>query len=402
MSEKLTYNDKVLVVGDVSDSTVWGTTVFNERKIAEKSQQFILNSNLPLSAQRDAIIVSNNGVVTQQDAEYRVRATVDANSVAILESQQRGNYISGNENEAGIGVRIPTLPTGDAYIRFGYYKKESGVVTGLYFEVTEEGVFAVIEDEGVSKRVLQKDWNINTLLGDNGATYDPTDGHVYQIRYVYYGYGSVTFEIGQDYNGNRYNMIPVHLDRIKFATSLSEPNLPLTVEVNSGTSGVQLDAFVGGRQFSTFGKNNPVERQVGAYRVELSGIGTTFVPMISFKEKVGRKSILTRLSSIAMLSDADLIYELRWNATLTGASFGAPNNYSAAECATEWDISATALSGGIPRKSGLILGAVRNALTRLDLPARKIYEEDTVTLCVRRVAGINATATAHFEVLEAW
>lgn len=400
MSDKLAYNQRNQIVSDVSDATVWGTTVFNERVITEKSQQFILNSNLPLSSQRDVVTVANGGTIIDETAEYRLRAATTANSSAQLESQQRGNYISGNESEAGIGVRMNALPTGDAFIRFGYYKN-GDTRTGLYFEVTSEGIFACIEDEGVTIKTHQSEWNINTLLDDN-SFYESDDGHVFQIKYVYYGYGSVTYEIGQTYDINRYATIPVHMARKKGAITLSEPNLPLTVEVNSGTSGVQLDVYVGGRQVSTYGKNSPAERKVGAYRLEKSSIGTTFVPMISFKEKVGRESILTRLSSVEVLADADLIYELRWNATLTGAVFGAPNNYSAAECATEWDISATAVSGGETRKSGLILGANKNALTSVDLIERKIYEEDTVTLCVRRVSGINATATAHVELMEAW
>lgn len=404
MSGGIPYNNRVKIVEDTSTASLWNLTAFNERKIAEKTQQFILNANIPLSDQRDNITTANNASVTKVGSEYRLRATTDANSKAILESRTRGNYISGNEAEVGLGIRVPEQPTGDAVIKWGYFDDVSGSITGVYVRYDVNGLAFVVENEGtILYESFQKEWNTyNFYDASDGNLLDPSEGLVYQIRFVYYGYGAITLEIGDRKTNDRYNVIPVDLTKISGQTSISEPNLPLTVLIDSGTTGVQLDAFVGGRQFSTFGKEKPLSRFVGDYRLELANVNTTFLPLVSFRERSGYENILVQLNRLTIFSSADLIYQIRVNGTLTGASFGNPDNFGTNEVATEWDTSATAITGGVTVKAGLIDGSNQSTVDRDNLPKRTIFEGDTYTLCVRRVSGTNATVTAFFEVEEFW
>lgn len=62
------------------------TTAFNERKVAEKTQQLILNANVPLSDLRDVRTTTNGASISQQGAEYRLRGSSTNNSVARLQS----------------------------------------------------------------------------------------------------------------------------------------------------------------------------------------------------------------------------------------------------------------------------------------------------------------------------
>lgn len=398
------YNNRVKIVEDNSFSKVWNTTTFNESKFAEKTQQFILNSSIPLSNQRDNQVVSNNGSILKQASEYRLRASTDSGSIALLESAQRGNYISGNEAEAGMGVRIPVQPTGDAFVRWGYFKKNNGDVTGFYFRYDKDGLWVVIEDEGVIvHEKKQSEWNSHTFSNELGfGELEPSEGNIYQIAFAYYGYGAITWQVSNQISYDRFNVIPVHKKKIKGATSISEPNLPISIEVNSGTTGVELDAYIAGRQFSTYGKETPVERSVGDYRIEQSGVSTTLVPTVSFKEKEGFKNILVTLSNISFLSDSDMVYEIRVNADLTGADFGIPDGYLDSEVATQWDTSATAMTGGESIKVGLIEGGNRTNLTFNELPERPVFEDSVFTVGVKRLSGTNGTVTSSFEVKEVW
>lgn len=397
-------NTNVRITDDQSEQARWGNTLFHERKVAEKTQQFILNSSLPLSNQRDVQTTTNSGSITKVDAEYRVRADATANSTARLQSKRRGNYISGNVAEAGIGIRVPTQPTGDAFVRWGYYKELPSGLTGIYFEYDKDGLKVVLADKGtVIHSRYQQRWNLEELDDNNNlGDLDLSGGHLFQINFAYYGYASIGWEIGIGHNEDSFNTVLVHLFKRDEATSLSEPNLPLTVEADSGTSGQQLDVYVGGRQFSTFGKELPSSRTVGAYRLEQGSIGTTFLPTISFKHKTGFKNIIILFNGISFLSDADLIWRITKNATLTGATFSSPNGYTASEVATEWDVAATATTGGEVIDSGFAGGGNKDELTSKTLPNKTIAEDDTYTLEIRRISGTNATVTTHLSIEEQW
>lgn len=302
-----------------------------------------------------------------------------------------------------MGLRIPTLPTGDATIKAGYWKGN----TGMYFRFDSNGKWVVVENGGtIVEEKHQDDWNIDTLRGNKDDTNNPStaefnigNGHVLQIPFVYYGYGPVLFEVGLEQPDGQYLLLPVHSFNRKDAITIDEPNLPITIEVDSGTTGQQLDCFVGGRQISTFGKQQGVSRDVGSYRLQQS-VGGTFEPLISFRHKTGWKNIIVRLSSLSIISDLDLVWRIRTGGSLTGFSWGAPTDYTASEVATEWDISATESSGGHVIKHDLADGGNKNTLTAANIPERVIYEENITTLEARSINGQTATVTSHFEVDE--
>jgi hypothetical protein len=363
----------------------------------EKIQQVSYNSNVPLSERRDAITETNSGTVTAEaTSEYLLRATSASGSFARLQTKQRGQYVPGNVHEAGLGVRIPLQPTGDAYIKWGYYKDD----TGIYCLYDATGFYFVLESDGVELlKVERSNFNQNTL-----NDLDLSDGNVFQFPFVYYGYGPALLEVGikSSLDGfNSYSLEIAHSFNYNGSTTISEPNLPLTVESSSGTSGVQLDCYVGGRQISTYGKEAGTRRLVSSYRT-LSSIGTTFLPTISFIHKTGFDNISLQFQAIEVISDADLFYTISRAPILTGASYGVAINHDVNEVATEWDVAATAISGGDVVKQGLISGNNKNTLTTKELPHRLLNENAIYTLSLRRISGTNGTATAMFEISEGW
>lgn len=382
---------------NIADLMYSNVSPLNEIKIAQKTQQIIYNSNVPLSERRDEITETNNATITKvASSEYRVRATADSGSLGKLQTKQRGNYLPGNVQEAGLGIRIPTQPTGDAYIKWGYFKDD----TGIYCLYDATGLYFVVEDSGTERLKVEKnDFNQSTL-----NDLDLSDGNVFQFPFVYYGYGPAYLEVGiksQTDGQNSYDLEVAHSFNLNGSTTISEPNLPLTVEVSSGTSGVQLDAFVGGRQITTYGKLEATRRLVGDYRT-LGSIDTTFLPLVSFRHKTGFENISLRLQKLEVIGDASLVYRIIRNGTLTDASFGTAQGYTSSEIATEWDIAATAISGGDLIKQGLISGTGKDSLTVNSMPDRILNEGEIYTVAIARVSGTNATATAFFEISEGW
>jgi len=384
---------------NMADFLVRSTNEFNENRTAQRFPQLTLNAGLPLSERRDYLQTTNNGSITQTDGEYVVQAATDTDSTAYLRTRQRAYYISGGVIEGGLGIRIPTQPTGTAQKRWGFIEDENGV----YFSWDSDGLHVNVLSGGSLTQIDQADWNLDTMDGNgpSGSTLDPAIGHVYQVRYVYYGYGPIVFEVGIETNAG-WKIIPVHYELVDESISIEQPNLPLGIECDSGDSGTVQEIYVGGRQINSSLRDDSIARTVGARRIGQS-IGTTIVPLISFKHKTGFESIFLTLTSIEVLTTDDLILKIRRNASLTGANFTYAGNYTESERATQWDVSATALTGGETMWEGFAVGGQGNKSsgTNADVPQRPISELDTITLCARTVSG-SATAYTIFKVDENW
>lgn len=391
---------------NMADRELLRTTPFHESRIVQKNPQLVLNSDLPLSERRDDITETNGGTVTKHGGEYRLRATSTTDSKAMIRSRQRGNYLTGSVMDPGLGLRVPVQPTGDAYVEWGYKDDDNGI----YLRYDSSGIHARVMSGGtVVESTEQANWNRDNLLGTNtnanpsGGTLDLSDGNIFQFPFVYYGYGGIQWEIGVETRFQDYELVSVHEVKMKGDVSIEEPNLPLTVEVDSGTSGQQLDVFLGGRQISPLGTNDNTARSVGGYRLGVGSIGTSFIPMVSFRHKTGFKNILVRLSGLSIIPDVDMIVEIHRNGTLTSPSYVTPGNHTAAEIATEWDLSATSTyTPGETIYEDFVAGGNKGIVSGADLPRRPISELDTITLALRRVSGSNGTASALFRITEDW
>ena len=99
---------------------------FDELRVAQKTPIVELTSVYGLSSLRDAVTTTGAGTVTNDATEYNLSNTASGADSAILESVLRGRYEPGFAGEAGIGVRIPTLPTGNQVGRWGLFDSQNG------------------------------------------------------------------------------------------------------------------------------------------------------------------------------------------------------------------------------------------------------------------------------------
>lgn len=370
-------------------------TMFGAIDVSQRISVIELKSNYGLSALRDIQSVTGSATITNDGTEYNLSTGTTTGSNAVLDSAERGRYLPGSQAEAGIGIRIDETFTGTAYAQWGYFDGNDG----FGFGVDSTGIFVFTRKGASDTKVYQSNWNADTLdgSGNSGLTLALNEGNIFQIDYSWYGYGAVDFKVVLADSNNQQQVITVHRFSPSQATSVADPNLPLRAEVDNGGTTTDYDVFVGGRQYSVYVPFDPNTRINSHRRDTLGSIGTTFLPVISFRKKSNFKSVAAKIRGFDMKVDADMYYQLRLNGSLTGASYGTPSDTAAAETAFEVDTTASAILGGELIYQGLIssTGAgvaaagslVENGL-RIDIP-----DTQPVTLCVRRVSGTGGTAT---------
>jgi hypothetical protein len=271
-------------------------THFNELSTEEHELVFDINAIYPLSELRD-----QQQNVTDNESEYQLTTAADTNDTTYLQSQQRGEYTAGFMCQAGIGLRLPSTPTGDSTARWGYYETDGAgdPLNGVYFGADSDGLFVCRVYSGQKEKVYQDEWNRDKLdseqyaLNPSDETLDVSDGLVYRIDFTYYGYGPIEMKIlmddDDDDNYGDAKLVTAHTFHVKERTSTDNTNLPVRAEIESGgTTNDALDLYVGGRQFSVVGKRTNNRRTSWHYLDTLSGVDETkWYHAISFKLKDG-------------------------------------------------------------------------------------------------------------------
>ena len=376
---------------------------------AERTPIFDLKSIYGISQLRDAISVTS-ATITNNGTEYLLQTDATTGAIATLDSAERGRYIAGSAGEAGIAVRLPSNTTGSQEASWGYFDDQNGA----FFGQDAGGLFISLLRGSVEQvKVYQDDWNVDPVngTGPSGLNIELAAGNIYQVVYSWYGYGTIEWRVVLGPTPTPQNVVVVHRYRPNDETSMTDPNLPVRARVRNGVStAASFSLYVAGRQYGIQGKYDPQRRITSQYVLSLSsGIGTTFRPVISFRRKadfpvVGRvNSASVKIQGFDIISTADLLYQVRFNPALTGASWQTPTDTSASETAVESDVTATALSGGELIYEGLVIGAslFSRAVSTQDELDLDLNNVQPVTYTVRTVSG-SGTITMVFRVREEW
>lgn len=321
-------------------------SVFGEQIVTERTPIIELNSAYGTSLLRDIETTSNSGAVSgESTGEILLSTGATATSAARVDSAERIRYVPGYSAEFGIGIRIPTAPTGNATAKWGIRAPDGN--EGVYFGHDATGLFVAVIRDGTETKIRQADWNTDTLDGNgaSGIDLDISEGYIFQCQFSWYGYGPITFGIISKTRGVR-GLVVCHEFAPSETTSLQTPNLPIFVEADNGGDAADFDVYLGGRQASIVGRYIPKFRTVGQERTGVS-TSTTSKPLVSFRNKTGFEDRSVQLDALtAAVATEDHVIEVYLNPTLTGESWTTPTNATAAETALETDVSATALSGG--------------------------------------------------------
>lgn len=378
-------------------------TPFEELFIAEKTPVMELKSMYGLSALRDIYTTNGGGTITNTsgDGEYRLRVQ-GASQEARMQSTERGRYIAGQGAEAGIGLRMPTAPTGNIRVKWGLFDDNNG----LYYVRDAQGFGVCILRNGVETRVPQSAFNYDRLdgIGPSGTTHDFADGHIYQIMFAWYGYGIIKFLLsGADRFAIEQKQATLHTHFPEGATSIKDPNLPLRVEITSGAGDASdFSVYVSGRQYSILGKYSPIQRINAAYRTMIPVTDLeTFQPILTVRKKAGYASNSVKINSIDYVAFSYMVLQLRVNTTVVGGTYTNIPDQDPAETVIELNTTASSASGGIVVWTA-IAPTDRVGMQQIAHIGYILPEYQTLTLMAKPLQTSNGCLTTVLRWTEEW
>lgn len=303
-------------------------------------------------------------------------------------------------------------PTGKAEARKGFYDDNNGAFFGRdatgYYVATRTNVTGSV----VTNKVYQLNWNVDTLgagpLNPSGQTVDFTKVVAFAIDFQGAGIGRTRFAIIM--NG----VIQIVHQLVTNVSPIATLNLPIRSEViNDGGTGANISLHdyscaIEHEDGATSGLEGGYQASLGTKGAPSASLinSTTLTPILTlrcrdtFNGSTYRGHIHLQDMSVLCKTN-DIYWEWIWNAaTITGASY---NNVDATYSGVEYDLAATAYTGGVVVQAGYAAAgqgsqtALANISSTLGYIPGRTYANvrDTLTLAAR---GIGGAATAYVTV----
>jgi hypothetical protein len=303
-------------------------------------------------------IVTAGGTAAAVANSSSVLMTVSTNGDAIVRQSHRYFRYQPGKSQAAIFTGVMGAIKANTRQRIGYFDAQNG----LFFEQDGTNLRVVqrsfVTGSAIDTAVNQSAWNLDKLngTGPSGITVDMSKAQVFIIDLQWLGVGRV--RLGFDIGG-----IIVYCHQFMNANALTSvymgtANLPVRYELTmtgatTATTMLQICQSViseGGFESERgylFTANNTVTPITA----------TTRRPILSMRPKASFNSLPNRgfiepLTADVQIGSGSALVEVVYNGTLTGASFASVNVNSL----VEFDVAATAISGGIVVQSFYVSG----------------------------------------------
>jgi hypothetical protein len=253
--------------------------------------------------------------------------------------------------------------------RVGYFSRQNGIYlqqSGSTISIVRRTYTSgAIEEEVVN----QADWNVDSMngLGPSRITLDLSKAQILFTEYEWLGVGSVKagFAInGQFITAHQFNHANI-IDKVYMTTA----TLPLRYEIEniantaSSSSLKQICATV----LSNGGYDRHPEVWSASRATLFTNIGTTFVPLAAVRLVAGRTDSVVTISHLNIATTTNNLFEyaLLRDPTITGGSW--VQNTPSQD--TEYNVTATSLTGGTVVRRGYLAGSNQNnAATDIGIP----------------------------------
>lgn len=278
--------------------------------------------------------------------------------------------------------------------RVGFF----GANNGIFLEQDGTTVNLVkrsyISGSVVDTKVAQASWNGDKLngTGDSGLTLDLTKSQIFWIDVEWLGVGSV--RCGFIINGEYYIAHTFHHANVLDSVYMTTATLPIRYEITNTASTASASTL---KQIcSTVLSEGGYEKKVAPLVARMTGtttVGTSFEPLVTIRLASDRLDAAVLLNKYSATITGNSLYEIALikNTTLTGASYDTTTFAS-----VDFDITATALSGGTILRSEYISGT-NQASAQLDVNGSYNFglqlgrtiggTSDTFTLAARVTSG---------------
>jgi hypothetical protein len=252
--------------------------------------------------------------------------------------------------------------------RVGYFSRQNGV----YLQQSGSTVSVVrrtftsgaIEEEIVN----QANWNVDTMngLGPSRLHLDLTKAQILFMEFEWLGVGSakVGFAVnGQFITVHQFNHANI-IDKVYMTTA----TLPLRYEIENIAATASSSAMkqICTTVLSNGGYDRKPEVWSASRNTLFTNIGTTFVPLAAVRLKAGRMDSVVQIARLNIATTSNNLFEfaLLRNPTITGGTW--IENTPTQD--TEYNVTATSLTGGIVVRRGFLAGSNQNnAATDLEI-----------------------------------
>jgi len=280
---------------------------------------------------------------------------------------------------------VMQTPSANVRQRVGYFGAENGV----YLEndgTTNYLVLRTFTNSSVSEtRVAQVDWNVDKFDGTGysgqgvGSEHsltglDVSKSNIFWIDIEWLGVGHV--RTGFVVDGKLCPAHIFHNDNLRTVPYMTTASLPIRYEIKnngvvSGSSTLKqiCSTVISEGGYQLFGQQRTAFTPVTSAK-DLATAGTSY-PIVSIRLKSTRLDAIAIVSALSMLGIGNNT-KIRWSiivgATLTDANWTS----AGADSAVEYDISATAMSGGTQRSTGFI-GVTNQSTTGIEIPKEQLF-----------------------------
>lgn len=241
--------------------------------------------------------------------------------------------------------------------------------------------------------------------GPSGILLNPADGHIYNIKFSWYGYGVIEYHVhSTSPDSGEQEEYTLHRTSVAGQTSIKSPHLPIRVDVGNGGTALSNIAYVTGRSYSLAGKSGkytPIYRPSATFVANMSSTSqTVFQPVLSIRRKTNYLGIPIRITGADIVCSTPQWIMVKTGSALTGASWGTVPNQVNSETAIEQDTSSTAMTGGIT----IWISYVDKAVTKIiDLADDfNIQDVSPVTVCTMNATNQSGTVSVALRWTEEW
>jgi hypothetical protein len=296
---------------------------------------------------------ATGGSTTYLTNEGVVRMDVDTTSGAeVIRQSFRTMLYQPGKSLLFLGTFVMNAAKANLRQRVGYFSTENG----LYFELTgaSPGTKAFVlrtyvggSVDNTTRRVEQSAWNGDKLdgTGASGLTLDLTKPQILWMDFEWLGVGNV--RVGFIINGqyiicHTYQTANVYGTSVYMTTAI----LPVRYEITNtaATADASFLKQICSSVMSEGGLEPASIDHVAIRTTAKTGVGTTLLPLVSIRLASTALGAVVLPSAVKVIPTSADNFEIQLvkNATLTGASYSAV----ASDANVEFDVAATAMSGG--------------------------------------------------------
>lgn len=302
---------------------------------------------------------AGSGII--QPNESTILMSVSGNNDSVIrESKYVFKYQPG-KSLLTLATFVMNTPTTGLRQRVGYFGSQNGV----YFEVDGTTVNLVIRKytagavDDTTEKIPQSQWNVDRLNGQGGQynisnlTLDVTKSQIWWCDVEWLGVGSV--RAGFVINGQFIVCHIFHHANVFNKVYMTTATLPVRYELTSTGAAGSMRAICATVISEGGYMNRSTSRAAGTSLVGKNLSDTVYTPLVCIRLKSTRLDnvVIPTKFDVYGLQQAAFSYRVILNPTLTNASWISAGDTSS----VEYDISATALSGGIVLDQGIFVGS---------------------------------------------